>query len=129
MIKRTIAALLAVLTLLLYFCLAAFFRSPRRRIPADPELILSPADGVVRDVGETELRQEPFDGEAQRIGIFLTVFNDLKVSFLICFFAIGDEFICEVVNEVGVVLVELIKFCVLIIHFCDLLKILNFDFC
>lgn len=66
---------LAVLTLLLYFCLAAFFRSPRRRIPADPELILSPADGVVRDVGETELRQEPFDGKAQRIGIFLSVFN------------------------------------------------------
>ena len=66
---------LAVLTLLLYFCLAAFFRSPWRRIPADPELILSPADGVVRDIGEAELRQEPFDGKAQRIGIFLSVFN------------------------------------------------------
>lgn len=66
---------LAVLVLLLYFCLAAFFRSPRRRIPADPALILSPADGVVKDVGEAELRQEPFDGRARRVGIFLSVLN------------------------------------------------------
>ena len=70
------AGALAALTLLAYFCLAAFFRNPRRAVPADPLLILSPADGVVRDVGEVaDFKQAPFDGAARRIGIFLSVFN------------------------------------------------------
>lgn len=70
------AVALAAVTLTVYFCLAAFFRSPRRTVPDDPELILSPADGVVRDIGTVgDFTQAPFTGEARRIGIFLSVFN------------------------------------------------------
>ena len=65
-----------------------------------------------------------WDGTILRVvaffsAIFLAVFNVLKVSVLIFFLAVGDEFICEVINEVGDVLVELVKFCVLIIHICN----------
>lgn len=66
---------LAVVTLVAWLALAAFFRNPARDIPADPALIVSPADGVVKDIGVAEFRQEPFSGEALRIGIFLSVFN------------------------------------------------------
>ena len=62
---------LAVVTLVAWLALAAFFRNPARDIPADPALIVSPADGVVKDIGVAEFRQEPFSGEALRIGIFL----------------------------------------------------------
>ncbi len=66
---------LAVATLVVWLALAAFFRNPRREIPRDPALIVSPADGVVRDIEVVEFHQEPFTGEALRIGIFLSVFN------------------------------------------------------
>ncbi len=51
---------------------AAFFRNPERTIPEGEELVVSPADGRVLEVGEIELE----GGEkALRIGIFLSVFN------------------------------------------------------
>lgn len=67
---------LAGLVLLAYIALAGFFRNPRRVVPADPALILSPADGVVKDIGELEdFVQAPFTGKARRIGIFLSVLD------------------------------------------------------
>ncbi|MBS1371061.1 MAG: phosphatidylserine decarboxylase [Lentisphaeria bacterium] len=59
-----------------FFALAAFFRNPKRTIPADPQLLVSPADGVVRDIGEVDdFNFPPFEGRALRIGIFLSVLN------------------------------------------------------
>jgi len=49
---------------------AAFFRDPRRRVPVDPRLILSPADGRVVSIS-------PPTGDASMttVSIFLSVFN------------------------------------------------------
>ncbi len=52
----------------------SFFRDPNRTIPQDDLLLLSPADGVVRDI--EVLEQVPgFEGKTLRIGIFLSIFN------------------------------------------------------
>ncbi len=65
-----------VFILLAYIGLALFFRSPYRTLPDNPDFILSPADGVVRDITVVEdFDQQPFTGKALRIGIFLSVFN------------------------------------------------------
>jgi len=79
------------------FAACAFFRDPPRKIVADPSAIVSPADGVIKDVelikSETlecdELRRLFHDKDILRIGIFLSVFNvhlnrapwDMKVEF------------------------------------------------
>jgi phosphatidylserine decarboxylase len=49
-----------------------FFRNPHRVIPADPDVLVSPADGTITNVEEVE---EPEFGKALRISIFLSVFN------------------------------------------------------
>lgn len=57
---------------------ALFFRDPERCLPEDGTLLVSPADGVVRDLEETAAPEgESFSGErsVQRIGIFLSIFN------------------------------------------------------
>ncbi len=66
---------LGILVWVCWVALAAFFRNPRRKIPDGAELILSPADGVVRDIEVVDFTQEPFTGKALRIGIFLSVLN------------------------------------------------------
>ena len=51
-----------------------FFRDPPRRIPSEPGLMVSPADGVVveiADMNEPEFLNVP----CTRVAIFLTVFN------------------------------------------------------
>lgn len=52
----------------------SFYRDPERTIPADPEAWVSPADGVVTDIGVVD---EPhyLKGKAFRIGIFLSPLN------------------------------------------------------
>lgn len=51
-----------------------FFRDPDRRAPADPGLVVAPADGKVTDI--VRIDHAPFlDGPAVRIGIFLSVFD------------------------------------------------------
>jgi phosphatidylserine decarboxylase len=51
-----------------------FFRDPPRRVPREPGLLVSPADGTVAEV--TRLAHDAFvGGPAVRIGIFLSVFN------------------------------------------------------
>jgi phosphatidylserine decarboxylase len=52
----------------------SFFRDPERIVPADPDLVVSPADGTVDHVGETAEPDFP-TGRAVRISIFLSVFN------------------------------------------------------
>lgn len=67
---------IAVVALILWTALAAFFRSPSRKIPTAPELVLAPADGVVRDIEVVhDFDFPPFKGDALRIGIFLSVLN------------------------------------------------------
>ena len=66
---------LTALTALAWLALAAFFRNPSRRIPADPLAVVSPADGVVKDIGIVDFDQAPFEGKALRIGIFLSVLD------------------------------------------------------
>jgi phosphatidylserine decarboxylase len=70
----SVTVALAVLLTLLWFQTVWFFRDPRRNIPKDPGLLLSPADGTVTDVGEVEAPGFP-GGRAFRVGIFLSVFN------------------------------------------------------
>ena len=79
----SLAAGVSILIFLVWLCLAAFFRDPERKVPADPSVVLSPADGTVNDIelikGETvesEKLKELFQGrDMLRIGIFLSVFN------------------------------------------------------
>jgi phosphatidylserine decarboxylase len=61
----------AILPLLLAAFFLWFFRDPRRTIPAEPGLVVSPADGKVTQVARV---QTP-DGERLRISIFLSVFD------------------------------------------------------
>ena len=67
--------LLVCIAVLLWIGVAGFFRSPRRRMPSDETLILSPADGTVKDIEVVDFDQAPFTGKALRVGIFLSVFN------------------------------------------------------
>ena len=69
----SLAVLEALLGLALVFVLA-FFRDPGRGVAADTNELLSPADGVVRDV-EIVQEEEFIGGPAVRIGIFLSIFN------------------------------------------------------
>jgi phosphatidylserine decarboxylase len=58
----------ALVCLLLTAAVASFFRDPRRDVPSDPRLILSPADGRVVAISR--------DGEPMTtVSIFLSVFN------------------------------------------------------
>lgn len=59
----------AILSLIVYF-----FRDPPRRVPQEPGLIVSPADGKVVEVTRLE-QDELIGGPAVRIGIFLSIFN------------------------------------------------------
>ena len=62
--------------LLVWLAVAAFFRNPHRTPPDNVDFILSPADGEVRDITMVDdFTQEPFDGKALRVGIFLSVLN------------------------------------------------------
>ncbi len=69
---------LSAISVLAWLALAAFFRDPERIIPAGDSILVSPADGHVRDIeiisGGAE--NEFFGGRnAIRVGIFLSVFD------------------------------------------------------
>jgi phosphatidylserine decarboxylase len=57
----------AILVLLLAAFVAFFFRNPDRQIPADPRVIVSPADGRVVKVERV--------GNVTKLSIFLSIFN------------------------------------------------------
>jgi phosphatidylserine decarboxylase len=65
--------LLALIVLPVLIWLFAFFRDPNRPISSEPNLMVSPADGLVSDVGEVD--SEHAGERCLRIGIFLSVFN------------------------------------------------------
>ena len=74
---------LLILTAVVWLAFVAFFRDPVRRIPAEEDVLVAPADGVVRDCelipngscGCPELA-ELFEGKDMfRIGIFLSVLD------------------------------------------------------
>jgi len=50
-----------------------FFRNPRRKIPVDSRVLLSPADGTITDISEAETPE--IGGKALKIGMFLSIFN------------------------------------------------------
>ncbi len=62
---------LAIVPVLLGAFFLWFFRDPEREIPADPGLMVSPADGKVTDVSTVQVAGET----RTRISIFLNVFN------------------------------------------------------
>jgi phosphatidylserine decarboxylase len=64
----------AAVPLVLLGLVIYFFRDPHREIPADPDAIVSPADGVIAEVVELD-HYDFLDGPAIRIGIFLSIFN------------------------------------------------------
>ncbi|MBN2642878.1 MAG: phosphatidylserine decarboxylase family protein [Victivallales bacterium] len=82
---------LSSVIIVIWLAIAAFFRLPVRKIPQAPELIVSPADGVVRDIElikDDEI--EFFKGQSMvRVGIFLSVLDvhvnrapaDMKVEY------------------------------------------------
>jgi len=58
---------------------AAFFRDPVRTTPADPKLVVAPADGLVTMITRvgppTELAEAGMAGEFTRVSIFMSVFD------------------------------------------------------
>jgi phosphatidylserine decarboxylase len=76
-VSKTAGGTLIGLTWLLWLAVAAFFRVPVRQIIADPAALVSPADGVVRDIEAVEDHGiEIFAGQKlMRVGIFLSVLD------------------------------------------------------
>ena len=65
---------LALLFIPILLWLFAFFRDPEREIPAQEDVMVSPADGTVSDISNLP-HDELLGGPAVRVGIFLSVFN------------------------------------------------------
>ncbi len=66
--------ILAPVTAILLFLVVYFFRDPPRRVPQEPGLLVSPADGKVVEI--TPLHEhEHVDGPCVRIAIFLSLLN------------------------------------------------------
>ncbi|MFZ5597240.1 MAG: phosphatidylserine decarboxylase family protein [Bacillota bacterium] len=58
----------------LFFFTAYFFRNPKRTIPSEKNIVVSPADGVVMSVGEVQ-ENRFLDGPSLKVSIFLSIFN------------------------------------------------------
>jgi phosphatidylserine decarboxylase len=59
---------------LLCLCTVAFFRDPKRAVPADGNVIVAPADGTVMDIVEVD-ENEVLKTKTRRVGIFLSIFD------------------------------------------------------
>ena len=85
--------ILAILFFLVWIVLISFFRDPERKISDNDLELLSPADGVVRDIeliSATDYEQLAgiFEGKDMlRIGIFLSVF-DVHINRAPCRFSV-----------------------------------------
>ncbi len=65
---------LALPPVVLLALIVYFFRNPRRRVPQEPGLCVSPADGTIAEI--TLLEHDDFvGGRAVRVGIFLSIFD------------------------------------------------------
>jgi phosphatidylserine decarboxylase len=69
-----ISAWLSFVFLAFFLFAIAFFRDPDRNVPGDSSLIVSPADGTVRDVVERD-EKEVLNARTRRVGIFLSIFD------------------------------------------------------
>ena len=69
-----VSAWLSLIFLALFLFTVAFFRDPDRPVPADPNLIVAPADGTVSDIVELD-EKEVLKTKTRRIGIFLSIFD------------------------------------------------------
>ncbi len=68
------ASLVSLPFVLLFIWVLSFFRDPKRILPKGEHRMVSPADGVIFDIGDVD--EPDFIGEeCVRIGIFLSVFN------------------------------------------------------
>lgn len=65
---------LAIVSGALLILVVSFFRDPRRRVPQEPGLLVSAADGNVVEIARLE-HDEFVGGPAVRIAVFLTLFN------------------------------------------------------
>jgi phosphatidylserine decarboxylase len=65
---------LSLFFLLVIFCTLAFFRDPDRPAPADPNLVVAPADGTITDITEVD-ENEILKTKTRRVGIFLSIFD------------------------------------------------------
>ena len=72
LLRSTALAVPAVVTLLLVVFVISFFRNPERVPPADPTLVVAPADGTVVYSGPAT---QEYLGACQKISIFMSVFN------------------------------------------------------
>ena len=69
---------ICIVLALIWLCIAAFFRDPRRNIPGDENILVAPADGKVKDIRTLEEcdYSEIFGNRpVLRVGIFLSIFN------------------------------------------------------
>jgi len=69
-----VSAWLSLVFLALFLFTIAFFRDPDRAVPADPNLIVAPADGRVSDIVELD-EKEVLKTKTRRVGIFLSIFD------------------------------------------------------
>lgn len=67
-------AVTEILLIIILVWVLAFFRDPYRDCKQDPNILLSPADGVISDVDTIDHPLFP-NGKTIRIGIFLNIFN------------------------------------------------------
>ncbi len=78
--KWTVWYVLLAVNVLLLALVLYFFRDPKRTPPADPDVIVSPADGVVLEVAEVE-EPEFIGAKTTRVAIFLSVL-DVHVNYV-----------------------------------------------
>ena len=69
-----ISVWLSLVFLAAFLFTISFFRDPDRSVPADPQLIVAPADGRVRDIVELD-EKEVLNKKTRRVGIFLSIFD------------------------------------------------------
>lgn len=65
---------IAIITFILALFFMNFFRNPKRKIPTDPDAILSPADGKVMEI-EDVYEDLYLHRECKKVTIFLSVFD------------------------------------------------------
>lgn len=66
--------ILAPIPALLFLFVLFFFRNPKRNIPKDANLILSPADGRILEIDEA-FEDQYIKDKTIRVAIFLSIFN------------------------------------------------------
>src|SRR6478735_9717378 len=69
-----VSSWLTLLFVLLILYTFVFFRDPERDVPADPEVVVVAADGVVVEVADLE-ETEVLRQKMRRVAIFLSVFD------------------------------------------------------